>query len=75
GIRAVLHQWAGVLELFEDEKVYLVAQAANDLSLTLVVDESSAERLVGRVHDRLFGGEPPAATFGPTWEALVVAPA
>ncbi|HUF77930.1 MAG TPA: aspartate kinase, partial [Thermoanaerobaculia bacterium] len=46
GIRAVLHQWAGVLELFEDEKVYLVAQAANDLSLTLVVDESSAERLV-----------------------------
>jgi diaminopimelate decarboxylase/aspartate kinase len=75
GIRAVLHEWAGVLELFEDEAVYLVAQAANDLSLTLVVDEGSAERLVGRIHHRLFGGQAPATTFGPTWEALVAAPA
>jgi len=71
GIRTILHEWAGVLELFEDEAVYLVAQAGNDLSLTLVVNESSADRLVRRIHDRLFSDEPPAASFGPTWEALV----
>lgn len=71
GIRTILHEWAGVLELFENEPVYLVAQAGNDLSLTLVVNESSADRLVRRIHDRLFGEESPAASFGPTWEALV----
>lgn len=75
GIRAVLHEWAGVLALFEDEEVYLVAQAANDLSLTLVVDESSAERLVGRIHDRLFGGAAPGPSFGPTWAELTAVPA
>jgi diaminopimelate decarboxylase/aspartate kinase len=71
GIRKILHEWAGVLELFEDEAVYLVAQAGNDLSLTLVVNESSADRLVRRIHDRLFGDAPPASSLGPTWEALV----
>jgi diaminopimelate decarboxylase/aspartate kinase len=71
GIRKILHEWAGVLELFEDEPVYLVAQAGNDLSLTLVVNQSSADRLVRRIHDRLFGEAPPAASFGPTWETLV----
>lgn len=71
GIRKILHEWAGVLELFEDEPVYLVAQAGNDLSLTLVVNQSSADRLVRRIHDRLFSEAPPAASFGPTWETLV----
>lgn len=71
GIRTILHEWAGVLEEFEDEDVYLVSQAANDLSLTLVVNETPADGLVRRIHDRLFEGEPPAATFGPTWEALL----
>jgi len=71
GIRTLLHEWAGVLEEFEDEDVYLVSQAANDLSLTMVVNESSADDLVRRIHERLFGGEPSAASFGPTWETLL----
>ncbi|HEX6199481.1 MAG TPA: aspartate kinase, partial [Thermoanaerobaculia bacterium] len=71
GIRTILHEWAGVLEQFEDEDVYLVSQAANDLSLTMVVNESSADPLVRRIHERLFGGDPPAASFGPTWETLL----
>jgi diaminopimelate decarboxylase/aspartate kinase len=74
GIRAILHQWASALELFEDEEVYLVAQSANDLSLTLVVDESSADRLVRRIHGRLFDERLPATSFGPTWETLVALP-
>ncbi len=71
GIRAILHQWASALELFEEEEVYLVAQSANDLSLTLVVNESSADRLVCRIHGRLFPDQVSATSFGPTWEALV----
>jgi len=71
GIRAVLHQWATILDVFEDEDVYMVSQAANDLSLNFLVNESSADRLVRKIHDRLFNEESPAASFGPTWETLV----
>jgi diaminopimelate decarboxylase/aspartate kinase len=70
GIRTILHEWGDILEEFEDENVYLVAQAANDLSLNLVVDQSSADDLVHRIHRRLFEDEPEGATFGPTWESL-----
>lgn len=70
GIRTILHEWAGVLELFEDESVYMVSQAANDLSLTLIVNESSAEDLVARIHRRLFDEGALASSFGPSWDAL-----
>lgn len=73
GIRTILHEWAGVLELFEDESVYMVSQAANDLSLTLVVNESSAADLVERIHGRLFDGQGAASSFGPRWQALAAA--
>ncbi|MGD2116641.1 MAG: aspartate kinase, partial [Acidobacteriota bacterium] len=62
GIREILHEWAAVLELFEDEEVYMVSQAANDLSLTLLVNDSSADVLVRRIHDRLFTEESPASS-------------
>jgi len=71
GIRDILHEWAAVLEVFEDENVYMVSQAANDLSLSLVVNDSSADGLVQSIHDRLFSEPPPTAAFGPTWETLV----
>jgi len=71
GIRAVLHEWATILDVFEDEDVYMVSQAANDLSLNFLVNESSADKLVRKIHDRLFNEESPAASFGPTWETLV----
>jgi diaminopimelate decarboxylase/aspartate kinase len=72
GIRAILHQWAPVFECFENEEIYLVAQAANNLSFTLVVNESSAGPLVRALHRRLFAGNDlPRKTFGPTWPALV----
>jgi diaminopimelate decarboxylase/aspartate kinase len=70
GIRTILHEWAGVLELFEDESVYMVSQSANDLSLTLIVNESSADDLVARIHRRLFEEGATASFFGPSWDAL-----
>jgi hypothetical protein len=48
----------------------MVSQSANDLSLTLIVNESSADDLVARIHRRLFEKGATASFFGPSWDAL-----
>jgi diaminopimelate decarboxylase/aspartate kinase len=35
-IRSILHQLGGALELFEEQRIHLVSQSANDLNLTFV---------------------------------------
>ena len=50
-IRAILHRLGDALELFEEQKVYLVTQAANDLNFTFVIDEEQGDRLVERLHE------------------------
>src|SRR5438876_4092126 len=40
-IRAILHQLGGAFEFFEEQKIHLVSQAANDLNFTFVVDRKS----------------------------------
>ncbi len=65
-IRTILHDLAPVLEVFEEYRVHLVTQAANDLNLTFVVNSEHAYRLVQHLHDLLvdkFEG----GVFGPTW--------
>ena len=49
GIRSILHRLGGVFELFEEQRVHLVSQAASDLNLTVVVDSSQAGRLVSQL--------------------------
>jgi len=39
-IRGILHELGSAFELFQDHKIYLVSQAANDLNFTFVIDES-----------------------------------
>ena len=70
GIRAILHDLAPVLEVFEEMKVHLMTQSASDLNLTFVVDEEQAERLVRQLHGLLFGHQAESAVFGPTWSEL-----
>jgi diaminopimelate decarboxylase/aspartate kinase len=70
GIRAILHELGPVLEAFEELKVHLVTQAANDLNLTFVVDEDQSERLVRQLHGLLFGQKGESEVFGPTWSEL-----
>ena len=69
-IRAILHELGPVLEVFQEEPVHLVTQAANDLNLTFVVSSEHAYRLVQHLHgllvDKFEGG-----AFGKTWEQLV----
>jgi diaminopimelate decarboxylase/aspartate kinase len=66
-IRAILHKLGPALSVFEEHRVHLVGQAANDLNLTFVVDEDQAERLVARLHDLLFSAPADAMHQGPTW--------
>ncbi len=69
-IRAILHELSPALEVFEEQKVHLVTQAANDLNLTFVVDTEDAYRLVQRLHALLINKFGADSIFGPTWEQL-----
>lgn len=69
-IRAILHELGPAFELFQDHKVYLVSQAANDLNFTFVVDESQGERLMQQLHERLIESVDSDEVLGPTWRQL-----
>ena len=73
-IRAILHQLGGAFEFFEEQKIYLVSQAANDLNFTFVVDESQGDRLVDQLHELLIRPVPGDRVFGPTWQDLFAKP-
>jgi diaminopimelate decarboxylase/aspartate kinase len=69
-IRATLHRLGDALELFEEQKIYLVTQAANDLNITFVVDEEQGDRLVRRLHDVIVWNAPSDEVLGATWEQI-----
>ena len=69
-IRGILHKLGEALELFAEQKIYLVSQAANDLNLTFVVDEAQGDRLVDELHALLVRPVPGDTVLGPTWEQL-----
>jgi diaminopimelate decarboxylase/aspartate kinase len=73
-IRAILHQLGGAFEFFEEQKIYLVSQAANDLNFTFVVDENQGDRLVEQLHELLIRPVPGDTVFGPTWQQLFAQP-
>lgn len=69
-IRTILPRLAPALEVFEEERIHLMSQAANDLNLSFVVDRSQGERLVSKLHSSIIretGGSP---AFGQSWEQL-----
>jgi bifunctional diaminopimelate decarboxylase / aspartate kinase len=69
-IRGILHELGPAFELFQDHKVYLVSQAANDLNFTFVIDESQGDRLVQQLHERLIQSIGSDKVLGPTWRQL-----
>ena len=69
-IRATLHRLGDALELFEEQRIYLVTQAANDLNITFVVDEEQGDRLVSKLHDVIVRNAPSDHVLGPTWEQI-----
>jgi len=69
-IRSMLNELGPAFEVFDEQKVHLVSQAASDLNFGFVVDEEQAERLVRQLHGQLFGTRTEDATFGPSWQEL-----
>jgi bifunctional diaminopimelate decarboxylase / aspartate kinase len=69
-IRGILHELGSAFELFQDHKVYLVSQAANDLNFTFVIDEDQGDRLVQQLHERLIQRIGSDKVLGPTWLQL-----
>ncbi|MBS0578720.1 MAG: bifunctional aspartate kinase/diaminopimelate decarboxylase [Proteobacteria bacterium] len=73
-IRAILHQLGGAFEFFEEQKIHLVSQAANDLNFTFVVDEGQGSRLVEQLHELLIRPVAGDRVLGPTWSQLFAKP-
>jgi bifunctional diaminopimelate decarboxylase / aspartate kinase len=69
-IRGILHELGSAFELFQDQKIYLVTQAANDLNFTFVIDEAQGDRLVQQLHERLIQSIGSDRVLGPTWQQL-----
>ena len=72
-IRAILPELGEAFELFQDQKIYLVSQAANDLNFTFVIDEQQGDRLVQQLHERLIQSIGSDDVMGPTWQQLFAA--
>jgi diaminopimelate decarboxylase/aspartate kinase len=73
-IRAILHRLGEAFELFAEQRIYLVSQAANDLNFTFVVDEDQGDRLVNELHERLIEPVREGPILGPTWQQLFAPP-
>ncbi len=69
-IRGILPQLGAAFELFQDQEIHLVSQAANDLNFTFVIDESEGDRLVQQLHERLIQRIGSDDVLGPTWQEL-----
>lgn len=69
-IRTIMPRLAPALEVFEEERVHLMSQAANDLNLTFVVDAEQGLRLVGKLHSSIIPAAGGSVAFGPSWESL-----
>jgi diaminopimelate decarboxylase/aspartate kinase len=73
-IRSILDEIGPAFEVFHEQRIYQVSQAASDLNFSFVVDEDQAWRLVGRLNAQLFEKREPDRLFGPTWQEMLSAP-
>ncbi|MEM8817859.1 MAG: bifunctional aspartate kinase/diaminopimelate decarboxylase, partial [Pseudomonadota bacterium] len=71
-IRTILPRLAPALEVFEEEKIHLMSQAANDLNLSFVVDGEQGTRLLGKLHSTVIRRTGGSKALGPSWEQLSV---
>ncbi|MGB5336518.1 MAG: bifunctional aspartate kinase/diaminopimelate decarboxylase [Woeseiaceae bacterium] len=69
-IRTIIPRLAPALEVFEEERIHLMSQAANDLNLSFVVDRQQGPRLVSKLHATVIRKKGTSGVFGPSWERL-----
>ena len=72
GLRMALPRIGPAMRVLSGVTVHMVAQAAEDLSLSFVVDEEHADDLVAKLHSELLEGDAVVADsqFGPVWSDL-----
>ncbi len=69
-IRTILPRLAPALEVFEEERIHLMSQSANDLNLTFVVDKEQGTRLVRKLHESIIRKGGGSKAFGKSWDEL-----
>jgi diaminopimelate decarboxylase/aspartate kinase len=69
-IRTIIPRLAPALEVFEEERIHLMSQAANDLNLSFVVDKQQGPRLVSKLHSIIIRKKGASTVFGSSWERL-----
>jgi len=69
-IRTIIPRMAPALEVFEEERIHLMSQAANDLNLSFVVDKQQGPRLVSKLHTSIIRRTGASHVFGASWERL-----
>jgi diaminopimelate decarboxylase/aspartate kinase len=69
-IRSLLHEIGPAFEVFSEHRIHLISQAANDLNLSVVVEEGQAHRLLKKLHSSLVRPLENDPVFGPAWEEL-----
>jgi diaminopimelate decarboxylase/aspartate kinase len=69
-IRTVLPKLGPALEVFEEERIHMVCQAANDLNLSFVIDSDQGPRLLAKLHESIIKSGDRSPAFGPRWSEL-----
>ena len=69
-IRTIIPRLAPALEVFEEERIHLMSQAANDLNLSFVVDQQQGPRVVVKLHSTIMRKKGASSVFGSSWERL-----
>ncbi|MEO0365613.1 MAG: bifunctional aspartate kinase/diaminopimelate decarboxylase [Pseudomonadota bacterium] len=69
-IRATIARLGSAFATFEEHRLHLISQAANDLNFTVVVDQSQGFRLVQKLHPEVMRDATRDPSLGPTWESL-----
>jgi diaminopimelate decarboxylase/aspartate kinase len=70
-IRGLLHEIGPALEVFEENRIHLVSQAASDLNLSFVVEKGQSHRLIQKLHAILVQPAPDDALLRETWDELL----
>ena len=69
-IRTIIPRLAPALGVFEEERIHLMSQSANDLNLSFVVDKQQGPRLVSKLHATIIRKSGASKVFGRSWERL-----
>ena len=69
-IRSVIPSISPVFKVFENQKIYLMSQAASDINLSFIIDHENTTKCLKSLHDIIFSNTQKSLWFGPTWQEI-----